>query len=196
MFPENQTGDQSRGWIEVICGSMFSGKTEELIRRLRRAEFARMRIIIFKPLIDNRYDQVKIVTHRGDTITSVPVSASSDIIEQSREADVIGIDEAQFFDMQLPEVCCSLADRGKRVIVCGLDLDYLGKPFGSLPHLMAVAEYVTKIHAICLRCGHLAYVSNRKSKAEGLVVLGETDVYEPLCRHCYNQIQAKDVQTG
>jgi thymidine kinase len=193
MFSDDQTG-RSRGWIEVICGSMFSGKTEELIRRLRRAEFARLRVMIFKPAMDNRYDEVKVVTHTGDTIASVPVRDPSEILKLAENADVIGIDEAQFFDHSLAEVSSALANNGKRVIVSGLDLDYRGVPFGPLPTLMALAEYVTKIHAICLRCGNLAYVSHRKAGGDDLVVLGETEIYEPLCRSCYNQtanVQAK-----
>jgi thymidine kinase len=187
MFPENSNGDLKRGWIEVICGSMFSGKTEELIRRLRRSEFARQKIEIYKPRIDTRYHNIRIVSHQGNEITSIPVSASKDILEVTAGPCVIGIDEAQFFDDALPEVCTALANRGIRVVVAGLDLDYTGKPFGPIPQLMAIAEYVTKVHAICMECGNLAYVSHRKTKEESLVLLGEAKNYQPLCRICFNR---------
>lgn len=187
MFLENTNSDQKRGWIEVICGSMFSGKTEELIRRLKRSQFAKQRVEIYKPDTDTRYHDVKIVSHNGHAVVSQPVNNSSAIIELAMHADVIGIDEAQFFDKNLPNVCKQLADKGIRVIVAGLDLDFKGQPFGSMPQLMAMAEYVTKVHAICMQCGNLAYVSHRKTDEEHLVVLGETENYEPLCRNCFNK---------
>lgn len=190
MSPEHDTGGRLRGWIEMITGSMFSGKTEELIRRLRRTEFARQRISLFKPATDNRYHALNVVTHRGDTIAGIPVARAEDIIAQCGDADVVGIDEAQFFDEKLPAVCTALAGKGKRVIVSGLDMDYRGEPFGPVPHLLSIAEYVSKIHAICLKCGNLAYVSHRTSAVKEIVHLGETDSYEPLCRHCYNKALA------
>ncbi len=191
MFLENTTPSQRRGWIEVICGSMFSGKTEELIRRLKRAQFAKQKVEIFKPQIDTRYDEVKVVSHQGNEIHSTPVPSSSNILLMVNDVDVVGIDEAQFFDDELPNVCKQLADMGVRVIVAGLDLDYLGKPFGPIPNLLATAEYVTKVHAICMHCGSLAYVSHRTIINDKLVVLGETDSYEPLCRDCYNKASNK-----
>lgn len=187
MFPENSSSGHKRGWIEVICGSMFSGKTEELIRRLRRSELARQTIEIYKPDTDTRYHDIKIVSHQGNEIISKPVPLSNSILLMTADPDVIGIDEAQFFDNELPEVCNQLADRGIRVIVAGLDLDYSGRPFGPIPQLMAMAEYVTKVHAICMQCGNLAYVSYRKTNEESLVLLGETQNYEPLCRICFNK---------
>jgi len=187
MFLENNNNERKRGWIEVIVGSMFSGKTEELIRRLKRAQFARQKVEIFKPTVDTRYDEFKVVSHQGIEIMSTPVPSSANILLLATDVDVVGIDEAQFFDNELPYVCNQLADRGIRVIVAGLDLDYTGKPFGPIPNLMSTAEYVTKVHAICMQCGNLAYVSHRKTNEEGLVVLGETDSYEPLCRNCFNK---------
>ena len=191
MFLENTTPFQRRGWIEVICGSMFSGKTEELIRRLKRAQFAKQKVEIFKPQIDTRYDEIKVVSHQGTEIHSTPVPSSSNILLMVNDVDVVGIDEAQFFDDELPNVCKQLADIGIRVIVAGLDLDYLGKPFGPIPNLLATAEYVTKVHAICMHCGSLAYVSHRTIINDKLVLLGETDSYEPLCRDCYNKANNK-----
>ena len=176
---------KKRGWIEVICGSMFSGKTEELIRRLKRARFAKQKVEIFKPTIDVRYDGIKVISHDDNTIHSTPVPSSSNIFLLASGIEVIGIDEAQFFDEGLVNVCQQLADRGTRVIVAGLDMDYLGKPFGPIPALLATAEYVTKVHAICMRCGHLANYSYRITADEKLIVLGETDRYEPLCRKCF-----------
>lgn len=187
MFVENNNRTLKRGWIEVICGSMFSGKTEELIRRLKRSELAKQKIEIYKPLLDTRYHDVKVVSHQGNEILSTPVPASANILLLATDVDVVGIDEAQFFDDELPNVCSQLANQGIRVIVAGLDLDYTGKPFGPIPQLMAVAEYVTKVHAICLQCGNLAYVSHRKTKEESLVLLGEIENYEPLCRICFNK---------
>jgi thymidine kinase len=187
MFLENNKTEGKRGWVEVICGSMFSGKTEELIRRLKRAQFAKQKVEIFKPLVDTRYHEIKVVSHQGSEIHSTPVPSSANILLLASDVDVVGIDEAQFFDKGLPAVCNQLANRGIRVIAAGLDLDYTGKPFGPMPELMACAEYVTKVHAICLSCGELAYVSHRKTDHENLVLLGETDTYQPLCRSCYNK---------
>ncbi|MBS4013591.1 MAG: thymidine kinase [Bacteroidetes bacterium] len=186
MFLEKDVNNKtSRGWIEVICGSMFSGKTEELIRRLKRAKFAKQRVEIFKPAVDIRYDEEKVVSHDSNAIMSTPVPASSNILLLTNEVDVVGIDEAQFFDSELPNVCKQLANQGIRVIVAGLDMDFKGNPFGPMPALLANAEYITKVHAICVRCGNLANYSYRKIASEKLVVLGETESYEPLCRHCY-----------
>ncbi len=187
MFLENNNSGRKRGWIEVVCGSMFSGKTEELIRRLKRAQFAKQKVEIFKPKIDTRYDEVKVVSHTGIEIMSTPVPSSANILLLANDVDVVGIDEAQFFDDELPNVCNQLANRGIRVIIAGLDMDFAGKPFGPMPQLIATAEYVTKVHAICMKCGYLAYVSHRTSASEDLVLLGETDNYEPLCRNCYNE---------
>lgn len=189
MFLENNTLEKRKlGWIEVICGSMFSGKTEELIRRMRRAVYARQKVEIFKPAIDVRYDEEKVVSHNENAINSTPVQNSAQILLMLNEADVVGIDEAQFFDTELVSVCNELASRGIRVIVAGLDMDYLGKPFGPMPQLLATAEYVTKVHAICMGCGGLALYSHRKVQNDKLVLLGETDSYEPLCRQCFNEI--------
>ncbi|MFW5687772.1 MAG: thymidine kinase, partial [Bacteroidota bacterium] len=160
MFLEKDI-DTTRGWIEVICGSMFSGKTEELIRRLKRAKIARQRVEIFKPAIDVRYDEEKVVSHDAREIMSTPVPSSSNIILLANEVDVVGIDEAQFFDAELPNVCSQLANSGIRVIVAGLDMDFKGKPFGPIPQLLSVAEYITKVHAICVKCGNLAHFSHR-----------------------------------
>lgn len=174
-----------QGWIEVVCGSMFSGKTEELIRRLRRATIANQKVEIFKPTIDTRYDDNDIVSHDAKSIPSTPVSHSQNILLLAQDAEVIGIDEAQFFDAELPNVCQHLAQKGKRVIIAGLDMDFMGKPFGPIPELLAMAEYITKLHAICVQCGNIANFSYRKSASEDRVVLGEKDVYEPRCRSCY-----------
>ena len=189
MFSENH---KKSGCIEVVCGSMFSGKTEELIRRLRRAQFANQEIAIFKPAIDNRYSDVEVVSHDFHKITSKPISDASEMLKVGPEVEVVGIDEAQFFGPNLIEVCQTLANRGVRVIAAGLDTDYLGKPFGPMPQLMAVAEDVQKVHAICVKCGNLANHSHRLSKSKDLVVLGEKDVYEPLCRECYNKVMAEE----
>ncbi|MFO7938668.1 MAG: thymidine kinase [Bacteroidales bacterium] len=178
---------QSTGWVEVIVGSMFSGKTEELIRRLRRAEYARLEVEIFKPLIDTRYSEEEVVSHDEKTIRSTPVASSGNILLLAGDADVIGIDEAQFFDTNLAEVCTELANQGKRVVVAGLDMDFRGKPFGPIPSLLATAEYITKVHAICMECGGLAQYSHRKTASDKLVELGETETYEPLCRTCFNK---------
>lgn len=164
---------------------MFSGKTEELIRRLKRALIARQKVAIFKPAVDTRYHSEDVVSHDANSIPSTPVEASSQILLYANDYDVVGIDEAQFFDMELVAVCNKLAEMGTRVIVAGLDMDYTGKPFGPIPGLLATAEYVDKVHAICIECGGLAHYSHRTSEQEGLVVLGDTDRYEPLCRHCF-----------
>lgn len=187
MFLENIKHSQhKRGWIEVVCGSMFSGKTEELIRRLKRAQFAKQKVEIFKPQIDTRYHEEKVVSHQGNEIMSTPVPSSSNILLLATDVEVVGIDEAQFFDMELVNVCNQLANSGVRVIIAGLDMDFSGKPFGPMPALLACAEYVTKVHAICMHCGSLAHISHRKTNDTSLVLLGEMDSYEPLCRDCYN----------
>ncbi|HPE87750.1 MAG: thymidine kinase [Bacteroidales bacterium] len=192
MFYERINKPSRRtGWIEVVCGSMFSGKTEELIRRLNRARIAKQKVEIFKPLIDNRYDEEMVVSHDEKTIKSTPVESSSQILLYANEVEVVGIDEAQFFDMELINVCNTLADNGIRVIVAGLDMDYTGKPFGPMPALMAEAEFVDKVHAICVKCGNLAQYSHRTVINDKLVVLGETDSYEPLCRSCFNEQMKK-----
>lgn len=186
MFLETpDSNKRKKGWIEVICGSMFSGKTEELIRRLKRAQFAKQRIEIFKPAIDVRYDKKKVISHDLNEINSTPVASSSKILELIDDVDVIGIDEAQFFDNELPHVCATLAKNGVRVIVAGLDMDYLGNPFGPIPNLMANAEFVSKVHAICIECGDLAIHSNRIVTSKDLVHLGEQEEYEALCRSCF-----------
>ncbi len=188
MFLESSNHtSQRRGWIEVICGSMFSGKTEELIRRLKRARIARQRVEIFKPMVDTRYDELKVVSHDENAIMSTPVQSATQILLLTNDVDVVGIDEVQFFDSEITEVCNKLAGQGIRVIVAGLDMDFTGKPFGPMPSLMATAEYVTKVHAICIRCGNLAQYSHRKTTEQKLVMLGETDSYEPLCRSCYEE---------
>ena len=190
MFLENTINGSAkhRGWIEVICGSMFSGKTEELIRRLKRAKIAKQKVEIFKPRVDTRYGLEKVVSHDANSIHSTPVSKSSDILQHIVGVEVVGVDEAQFFDMGIVDVCNQLANKGIRVLVAGLDMDYRGIPFGPMPHLLAIAEYVTKVHAICMRCGNLAQYSHRTSESDELVVLGEKNAYEPLCRYCYNKI--------
>ena len=178
---------QQQGRIEVICGSMFSGKTEELIRRLKRARIARQRVEIYKPAIDTRYSNDDVVSHDANSIPSTPVESARSILLMASDAQVVGIDEAQFFDDAIVEVCNELANSGKRVIVAGLDMDFKGIPFGPMPQLMAIAEDVTKVHAICAKCGNLAHVSHRIVKDEQRVLLGEQDEYEPLCRQCYNK---------
>jgi thymidine kinase len=189
MFIEPNLKGERRGWIEVICGSMFSGKTEELIRRLKRVRIANLRVEIFKPAIDVRYDQLNIVSHDENAIISTPIDNSQTILLLANEVDVVGIDEAQFFDDQLPEVCDQLALSGIRVIVAGLDMDYLGKPFGQMPFLLAKADYITKLHAICVKCGNIANYSYRKSEKTGQVLLGEKESYEPRCRYCYHNVE-------
>jgi thymidine kinase len=188
MFIEPRYFQQQRkGWIEVICGSMFSGKTEELIRRINRARIANQKVEIFKPSVDTRYDENNVISHNENAIQSTPVTSSLNILLMANDATVVGIDEAQFFDDQLIYVCETLAEQGIRVIVAGLDMDYLGKPFGTMPQLMAVAEYVTKVHAICMVCGDLATHSFRKTSHDALIMLGETDTYEARCRNCFNK---------
>ncbi|MBL4667751.1 MAG: thymidine kinase [Flavobacteriales bacterium] len=187
MFLENTINpNRKKGWIEVVCGSMFSGKTEELIRRMKRAKFAKQNVEIFKPGIDTRYDEEMVVSHDANEIHSTPVPSSSNIPILATGVDVVGIDEAQFFDDGLIAVCNQLANSGIRVIVAGLDMDFKGAPFGPMPGLIACAEYVTKVHAICMHCGDLANHSYRKVEKDELVLLGEIDEYEPLCRTCYN----------
>jgi thymidine kinase len=186
MFVENTLKQgEKRGWIEVICGSMFSGKTEELIRRLKRAKIAKLKVEIFKPEIDTRYHMEDVVSHQGNAIKSTPVPISGNILLMANDMDVVGIDEAQFFDDGIVEVCNTLANSGVRVIVAGLDMDFMGKPFGVMPKLMAVAEFVTKVHAICVDCGHIANHSYRIGDDEKLVLLGEASDYKPLCRDCF-----------
>lgn len=183
MFLENTVNPKIHaGWIEVICGSMFSGKTEELIRRIKRAEFAGQRIEIFKPAVDKRYDDEEVVSHDKNSLSGTPVESSSNILLLASDCDVVGIDEAQFFDDGIVQVANDLANRGKRVIIAGLDMDFKGRPFGPMPNLMAIAEYVTKVHAICVRTGNLANYSHRKIKSDKLVELGEMQEYEPLSR--------------
>lgn len=187
----NQMEMARRGRIEVICGSMFSGKTEELIRRLKRAKFARQRVEIFKPALDTRYSEEEVVSHDSNHILSTPIESSASILLLATEVDVVGIDEAQFFDDELVSVCNELARRGTRVIVAGLDMDFKCQPFGPMPALMAVADEVTKVHAVCVKCGNLAYVSHRTVQNDKLVLLGEKMEYEPLCRECYHAALAE-----
>ena len=186
MFLENTLKyNKQFGWIEVICGSMFSGKTEELIRRLKRAKYANLKVEIFKPQVDTRYSEEEVVSHDANSITSTPVPSSSNILLLANDVEVVGIDEAQFFDDNLPEVCNQLANSGVRVIVAGLDMDFKGRPFGPMPHLLAIAEYVTKVHAICMKTGKLANYSHRVTQGDKLVQLGEKESYEPLSRDAY-----------
>jgi thymidine kinase len=188
MFLEsNFQNSQQLGWIEVICGSMFSGKTEELIRRLKRAEFAKQKTLIFKPTTDVRYSESKVVSHDSNEIISTPVKSSKQIIQLSKDIDVVALDEAQFFDDGIVDVCNELANSGKRVIIAGLDMDYEGNPFGPMPNLMAVAEFVTKVHAICTKTGNLANYSHRISKSKDLILLGEREEYEPLSRLAFKE---------
>lgn len=197
MFLENTVNHNEQfGWIEVICGSMFSGKTEELIRRLKRAQFAKQRVEIFKPAVDTRYDDENVVSHDSNLIRSTPVASAEQIRLLTSEVDVVGIDEAQFFDNEIIAVCNDLANKGIRVIVAGLDMDFMGKPFGPMPALMATAEYVTKVHAVCTRTGNLAHYSYRNSQSEDLVVLGETDIYEPLSRAAYYKAMQKKKESN
>ena len=179
------TENPKKGWIEVVCGSMFSGKTEELIRRLNRAKIAKQKVEIFKPAIDTRYDEENVVSHNENSIRSTPIQVASDMLLLADNCDVVGVDEAQFFDEELVDVCIKLANNGSRVIIAGLDMDFTGKPFGPMPALMAIAEYVTKVHAICMKCGGVASYSYRLTKDEGRVLLGETDTYEARCRSCF-----------
>jgi len=193
MFLENTVNHKEQfGWIEVIAGSMFSGKTEELIRRLKRAQFAKLKIEIFKPIVDTRYDDEMVVSHDENEIRSTPVPAAANIRILADTCDVIGIDEAQFFDDEIVTVCNDLANKGVRVIVAGLDMDFKGNPFGPMPALMATAEYVTKVHAICTRTGNLANYSFRKSNNDKLVMLGETEEYEPLSRGAFYKAMLKE----
>lgn len=197
MFLENKANrNLKRGWIEVVCGSMFSGKTEELLRRIKRATFANQKVELFKPAIDVRYDEEEVVSHDANSMQSTPVHNSAEILlyVNMETVEVVGIDEVQFFDDGVVDVCNQLANNGIRVIVAGLDMDYLGKPFGCMPKLLAVAEYVTKTHAICVKCGDLAQFSHRLVASDRQVLLGEKDSYEPLCRHCYNE--AVDESSG
>jgi len=185
MFIEPSIKGERRGWIEVICGSMFSGKTEELIRRLKRAKIANLKVEIFKPAIDLRYDEIKIVSHDENSIQSTPIDNSQTLLLMAQNVDVIGIDEAQFFDDEIANVCDELALRGIRVIVAGLDMDYTGKPFGQMPFLLAKADYITKLHAICVKCGNIANYSYRIIPNEEKIMLGAKNVYEPRCRNCF-----------
>lgn len=186
MFIEPNMSGERRGWIEVVCGSMFSGKTEELIRRLKRAKIANLKVEIFKPAIDTRYDETQVISHDANAIQSTPIDNSQTILLLATDVDVVGIDEAQFFDAEIMHVCETLAARGTRVIVAGLDMDYQGKPFGPMPQLLAIADFITKLHAICVKCGNIASISYRKTAQEGQLLLGEKDVYEPRCRKCYH----------
>ena len=193
MFLENTVNHEEQfGWIEVICGSMFSGKTEELIRRLKRAKFAKQNVEIFKPAIDTRYDEEMVVSHDSNEIRSTPVPSASNIRILADGCDVVGIDEAQFFDDEIVTVCNDLANQGVRVIVAGLDMDFKGNPFGPMPNLMATAEYVTKVHAVCTRTGNLAQFSYRKAINDDLVFLGENEEYEPLSRAAYYKAMLKE----
>ncbi len=187
MFIEPNISGERRGWVEVICGSMFSGKTEELLRRLKRAKIANLKVEIFKPAIDTRYDETQVVSHDSNSVLSTPIDNSQTILLLSEGVDVVGIDEAQFFDDQIIYVCEQLAARGTRVIVAGLDMDYKGRPFGQMPNLLAIADYITKLHAICVQCGNIASISYRKSTVGPQVLLGEKDVYEPRCRKCVHE---------
>jgi thymidine kinase len=187
MFLEPNVNKSKTGWIEVVCGSMFSGKTEELIRRLKRAKIANLKVEIFKPQIDTRYHETEVVSHDSNSIMSTPVSSSQNILLLSSDVEVVGIDEAQFFDDGLPDVCEQLANRGIRVIIAGLDMDFLGRPFGPIPALLAKAEYITKVHAICVRCGALANHSYRLVESDTKVLLGEKESYEPRCRECFEK---------
>ena len=195
MFLESKANrDSKKGWIEVITGSMFSGKTEELLRRLKRARIANQRVEIFKPKMDVRYSDEEVVSHDRNAIHSTPVDSSGNILLLTGNVDVVGIDEAQFFDKGLSEVCVTLAGQGIRVIVAGLDMDFKGIPFGPIPELLAVAEYVTKVHAICMRCGDLAQFSHRLTEEEQTIMLGEKEEYEPLCRACFIEATKKQEQ--
>ena len=187
MFIEPAMQFERRGWIEVICGSMFSGKTEELIRRLRRALIANLRVAVFKPAADKRYHAEHIVSHNETSLLSIPVPDSTHILQQAASIDVVGIDEAQFFDEQLPGICDILALGGTRVIVAGLDMDYTGRPYGQMPELLAKAEYITKLHAICMQCGNIANYSYKKGGSPDQIELGNNDLYEPRCRYCFEK---------
>ena len=186
MFLEPHFRGQRNGWIEIVCGSMFSGKTEELIRRLKRAKIANQRVLVVKPEIDERFDKEKVISHDESAMDAVPIKNAAQLLEFADKYDVIGIDEAQFFDMPLVEVSQNLALKGVRIIIAGLDLDYKGVPFGPMPHLLAVAEYITKVHAICVHCGNLATHSYRKISNDAQIMIGEKNEYEPRCRTCYD----------
>jgi len=192
MFIETHLHAKRTGWVEIICGPMFSGKTEELFRRLRRAEIAQLNIAVVKPAADNRYDTSHVVSHDKNQYESIVVQNAGEIIHATQFADVIGIDEAQFFDNGIVDSCKQLANNGKRVIIAGLDMDFQGNPFGPVPQLMSVAEYVTKVHAICGRCGNLATFSYRKTNEKDILLVGEKNIYEPLCRGCYNASKQND----
>ncbi len=183
-----------KGKIEVICGSMFSGKTEELIRRLRRGVIAKQKVVIFKPSVDNRYDEQKVVSHDQNSVSSIPVKSSNEILQKVLDADIVGLDEAQFFDIEIVEVSKKLACMGKRVIVAGLDMDFLGNPFGPMPYLLAIADSIKKVHAICVSCGDLALFSNRIHPTQDIILLGEKNTYEPLCRTCYHKAVNKTMK--
>ena len=187
MFIEPIISGEKRGWIEVICGSMFSGKTEELIRRLKRARIANLKVEIFKPALDTRYDETQVVSHDANAIQSTPIDNSQTILLLAQDVDVVGIDEAPFFDTEITTVCETLALRGIRVIVAGLDMDYTGRPFGQVPDLLAIADFITKLHAICVKCGNLANFSFRKTAHDRQVFLGEKETYEPRCRICAHE---------
>lgn len=190
MFIEPVLGREKKGWIEVVCGSMFSGKTEELIRRMKRAQIANKRVEIFKPHIDTRYHETDVVSHDSNSIRSTPVTHSENILLLTEGVEVAGIDEAQFMDAELPRVCETLAQKGIRVIVAGLDMDFEGVPFGPMPQLLAIADYITKVHAICVKCGEIAHFSYRTTSDVSRVLLGEKEIYEPRCRICYYQGKA------
>lgn len=188
MFLEQFPGQgRQNGWIEVVCGSMFSGKTEELIRRLKRAQFANQKLILFKPRVDDRYHEENVVSHQGSSLEARVIEHSSEILQIWNHEMVVAVDEAQFFDDELVNVANELANKGVRVILAGLDMDYKGIPFGPMPQLMSVAEYVTKVHAICLSCGNLAQFSHRTVSETGQVLVGAVEKYQPLCRSCYNK---------
>jgi thymidine kinase len=187
---------KTHGWIEVICGSMFSGKTEELLRRLKRAQIAQQSILTIKPAVDNRYSEDNILTHEGSSIKAISAKSSQEIKLLWKNETIVAIDEAQFFDSELPAVCSELANLGTRVIIAGLDMDFEGKPFGAMPQLLAMAEYVTKVHAICVKCGNLAQFSNRITQDKELVLLGALNSYEPLCRSCFNSRDTKYSSTS
>lgn len=180
-------GGRTNGWIEVICGSMFSGKTEELIRRIKRAEFANQKLLLFKPAIDNRYSDDRVVSHKGSDFKAVVIQSSNDILQHWQGEMVVAVDEAQFFDANIVSAVSQLAKKGVRVIIAGLDMDYQGMPFGPMPHLLAIAEYVTKVHAICVDCGNLAQFSHRTATEKEQVLVGAIEKYKPLCRTCFNK---------
>jgi thymidine kinase len=189
MFLEQFPSEgRQNGWVEVVCGSMFSGKTEELIRRLKRAQFANQKLLLVTPLLEDRYHEENVVSHQGSSLKAQPVNDSSDLLKIWTNEKVVAVDEAQFFDEGIVEVCNFLAKKGVRVILAGLDMDYKGVPFGPMPHLLAIAEYVTKVHAICVSCGNLAQFSHRTANETGQVLVGAVEKYKPLCRTCYNKI--------